>query len=310
MQQPPVIEEERYSDGFEEYLSFYGGPSYNYHTPGKSAPSTFQNLPPSHPSATNPHRQSAATSLKHAISYDLAANIPEFRKEAEGLQVVHQPPSSRAPARRYPARQDSLKDVEAHLPQGQPPPPCFTLQYDQDRTVDPRFHNVQRFSIPTAVPAPLAFARRLPQMETDLQRFPQPPTSPTSSSPQENVHPAFRMSNSPQQSLAVPVAPQPLKFQRSETLPPSPPHSVGGRSNDDALRDRMGTLNMGDPPPVIGRYALGTLKYPPGMLTRMNTMSSVSSGLSSGAPGSPFQHHERISIVQADSTLPDILGPC
>jgi hypothetical protein len=148
-------------------------------------------------------------------------------------------------------------------------------------------------------------------METDLQRFPQPPTSPTSSSPQENVHPAFRMSNSPQQSLAVPVAPQPLKFLRSETLPPSPPHSVGGRSNDDALRDRMGTLNMGDPPPIIGRYALGTLKYPPGMLTRMNTMSSVSSGLSSGAPGSPFQHHERISIVQADSTLPDILehGP-
>ncbi|KAF2831178.1 hypothetical protein CC86DRAFT_341814 [Ophiobolus disseminans] len=111
-------------------------------------------------------------------------------------------------------------------------------------------------------------------MDPYLQQFPHPPTSPTSPIAQQNIHPAFRQSLPQKQLPNLPSAPQPLKFQRSNTLPPTPPQSIGARTNEDVLRDQMQTLNMGDPSPVLGKYPSGPPRFSPGTLARMNTMSS------------------------------------
>jgi hypothetical protein len=88
MQQNQVLQEEQYADGLGEYASFYGGASYNYHTPAKLASPTIHELPASQPAVAEYDRQSTTANLQHAISYDLAANVPQIRKEAEGLQLA------------------------------------------------------------------------------------------------------------------------------------------------------------------------------------------------------------------------------
>ncbi|KAH7408188.1 hypothetical protein DE146DRAFT_605762 [Phaeosphaeria sp. MPI-PUGE-AT-0046c] len=137
------------------------------------------------------------------------------------------------------------------------------------------------YGLPSAVPAPLNFVQR---QDPYLRQFPQPPTSPTSPTANQHIHPALRRPIPPQQqrqqqSPLVPLNPQPLKFQRTNSLPPTPPQSVGARTNDDALRDQMQTLNMGDPSPILGRYPSGPPRYPPGTLGRMNTMKALTNVL-------------------------------
>src|ERR1044072_7747891 len=97
MQHGQVQQDEHYADGLGEYASFYGGPAYsNYLAPAKLAASTVQELPASQPTEVQ-GRQSSVSTLQHSISYNLAVNVPKFKKEAEGLQLANEQPNHGIP---------------------------------------------------------------------------------------------------------------------------------------------------------------------------------------------------------------------
>lgn len=291
MQQHQVQQDEQYADGLGEYASFYGGPAYNnYLAPAKLAASTVQELPASHPIDVQT-RHSDVSDLRHSISYDLAANVPAIKKEAEGLQVACQQ-SNHGIAMTYHTRGPGYtKEAES---------PRLAYQYsnpEQDKMMDPGYRQpLVGFAKTSAIPTPFSYRQKQYGADPYLHQFPNPPTSPTSPTlpaMQHHVHPAYRTPNYQQQAPAIPLVPQPLRFQRTNSLPPTPPQSI----QDDGLRDRMQSLNMGDPSPPP--------RYPPGTLGRMNTMSSMGSTRSSTTPGSPFEHQNRISVAQSsDLYLP------
>jgi hypothetical protein len=309
MQHNQGREEEQYADGLGEYASFYGGPSYDYLAPAKLASSTVQQLP-ARTTFADHSRQSASSNLQHAISYDLAANVPEFRREAEGLQLAYQQSNHGFPATSYAIEPGYTKEAEGpQLAYHQQPTATHTSQYSQENMIDPRHRHAQMsYSPRSAIPAPLNYGPKQYGADPYLHQFPQPPTSPTT---QQHLHPAFRRPVPQLQSPELPLVPQPLKFQRSNTLPPTPPQSVGGRTNEDALRESMQSLNMGATSPVSRKYSSGRPKFLPGTLERMNTMSSMSSGRSSNTPGSPFDQHHRISVAQPNTNIQGVIeqGP-
>jgi hypothetical protein len=312
MQQNSVHQEEQYADGLGEYASFYGGASYNYLTPAKLASPTIHELPASQPAVQDHNRHSATANLQNAISYDLAANSPQIRREAEGLQLAYQQPNHG-----FPVTYDTTEPGFTKAAEG----PHLAYHYSnssyapvalEDNMMDPRYRQARMgYAQPTAVPAPLNFSQKYHGANAYVHQFPQPPTSPILSASQQHIHPAYRRPVPPEQPPALPSEPQPLKFQRSNTLPPTPPQSIGARTNEDVLRDQMQSLNMGDRSPILGRYPSGPPRFPSGALGRMNTMSSISSGQSSTAPGSPFDQHHRISIAEAGTSIPGVMeqGP-
>lgn len=315
MQQNKTQQEEQYADGLGEYASFYGGPSHNYLAPARLASSSIQELPGSQPAVAEHNRLSATSSLQHAISYDLAANTPEFRKDAEGLQLAYSESNHGIPMTYHTKGLGYTKEADIpRQPAYQQPYSDRPPLYSQEDTMQSRNRHAQMgYGLPSAVPAPLNFVQR---QDPYLHQFPHPPTSPTSPTTQQHVHPALRRPVAHQhqtqhQSPVVPLNPQPLKFQRTNSLPPTPPQSVGARTNDDVLRDQMQTLKLGDPSPVLGRYPSGAPRFPPGTLGRMNTMSSMSSARSSTTPGSPFEQHHRISVAHPNFMAQDIIeqGP-
>jgi hypothetical protein len=321
MQQNEVRQEEQYADGLGEYSSFYGGPSYNYLAPAKITASTVQELPASGPVSTEQSRQSATTSLQQAISYDLAANVPEIRTEAEGLQVAYEQPNHRPnhgfPATSYAIGPGSTKEAEGpQLAYSQYAASSSPSQHIPENMMDSRHnrHAQIGYAPRSAVPAPLNYGQKQYRGGSYLQQFPQPPTSPTSPISQQHLHPAYRRPiqyHQQHQPPNVPSVPMPLKFQPSNMMPPTPPQSTGARTNEDTLRDSMHSMNMGDTSPVLGKYPTGRPKFPPGTLGRVNTMTSMSSGRSSNTPGSPFDQHHRISVAQPASNIQGILerGP-
>ena len=309
MQQNLAQQEEQYADGLGEYTSFYGGPSYNYLPPAKSPSSTIQELPASQP---DHHRKSASSNLQHVISYDLAANVPEFKRDAEGLQLAYQHPNH-APLVTYGGSGLGYTKEMQGVPQAhQYQHPSFSCQEAQNDMYSTRHQHAQMgCSMPSVVPAPLSYGQKQYQADPYLQQFPRPPTSPTSPTWQHDIHPAFRHPV-PQKPLPdLPPAPQPLKFQRPSTLPPTPPQSVGARTNEDVLRDQMQTLNMGDPSSVLGKHASGPQRFPPGTLARIDTTSGRSSNRSSTTPGSPFGQHHRISVTKPNTNMQGMIenGP-
>jgi hypothetical protein len=308
MQQNQVLQEEQYADGLGEYASFYGGASYNYHTPAKLASPTIHELPASQPAVAEYDRQSTTANLQHAISYDLAANVPQIRKEAEGLQLASQQPNHGFPVTYDTTGPGYTKEAEGPQLAYQYSNTSYAPVFLEESTMDARYRHARLGYVqPSAVPEPLKFSQKPHGTNAYVHQFPQPPTSPTS---QQHIHPVYRH---PVQQLSptVPSEPQPLRFQRSNTLPPTPPQSIGARTNEDVLRDQMQSLNMGDPSPILGRHSSGPPRFPPGTLGRMNTMSSISSGRSSTAPGSPFDQHHRISVAEASTTIPGVMeqGP-
>ncbi|KAH7076679.1 hypothetical protein BKA63DRAFT_412165 [Paraphoma chrysanthemicola] len=126
--------------------------------------------------------------------------------------------------------------------------------------------------MPAAVPAPLNYSQKSPASDFYLHQFPQPPTSPTS---EQHIHPAFRNPASQQQRPETSSIPQPLKFKRANTLPPTPPQSLGGRPDEDTLRHNMQTLTLGNATPTFANYASGPTRFVPGALPRMNTMGNA-----------------------------------
>jgi hypothetical protein len=277
MQHNQVRQEEQYADGLGEYSSFYGGPSYNYLAPAKMAASTVQELPASQPAITGQSRQSAATSLQHAISYDLAANVPEVRSEAEGLQVTYEQPNHGFPATSYAIEPGYAKEAEGpQLAYNQHPASGLLSQHTPENMMDSRHnrHAQMGYAPRSAVPAPLNYGQKQYGGGSYLQQFPQPPTSPTSPTSQQHLHPAYRrpiqyhQQHQPPTVPSVPSVPMPLKFQPSNMMPPTPPQSTGARTNEDALRDSMHSMNMGDTSPVLGKYSTGRPKFPPGTLGR------------------------------------------
>jgi hypothetical protein len=317
MQHSQIQHEEQYADGLGEYASFYGGPSHNYLAPAKLAPSTVQELPVAQPAVTEHGRQSASSNLQHAVSYDLAANVPEFRTDAEGLQLAYPQPNHGFSAMSYAMRPGYTKEAEdPQLSYFQHPTSAHTPQHTQGNMIDPRHRHARMgYSTRSAIPAPLNYGQN--GGGSYLHQFPQPPTSPTSPTSQQHIHPAYRIPVQQQQTPAIPSVPQPLKFQRPNishhvgALPPTPPQSVGARTNEDALRDSMQSMNLGGTSPMLGKYKTGRPRLPPGTLGRINTMSSMSSGHSSTTPGSPFDQHHRISIAPPAPNLNGLLehGP-
>lgn len=301
MEQSQARQEEQYADGLGEYASFYGDPSYNYLAPAKMASQSVHELPASVPAHTNYERQPRSSSLQHTIFYDLASNVPEIRKDAEGLQIACQQPNHGFSVTHHAIGPGYTKEAEA---------PEVAYQYPNSEHPNPttkgnRMHSSYRdvhggYAAPSAVPAPLNLGHRKHGADRYLHQFPQPPTSPTSPTSQQHLHPAYRRPEAYQESQM----PQPLKFQRSNTMPPTPPQSMGARTDEDSFRDQMQSLNMGSPP-FFGRNSAGPPRFPPGTLARMNTMSSMSSGRSSTTPGSPFEHH-RISVAQPTSNIQGI----
>jgi hypothetical protein len=300
MEQTQAHEEEQYADGLGEYASFYGDPSYNYVAPAKLVTSTLQELPGSQPIIAHLDSPSAGSALQHAIDYELAANDPELRREAEGLQLAYPqqsnhgyPVSSRRDEPGY-TKEDSgpqLAHSHLHSPSNS--------QYHQENMMDSRHRQAHMgYATPSAIPASLNYGQKRYASEPYLHHFPQPPTSPTSSAFEQHVHPAYRTPVQQQQWPIMSSAPQPLKFQQSIVMPPTPPQSIGARTNEDTLRDQMQSLKMGGPAPLLGRYSSGWPKLPPGSLQRMDTMSSMNSARSSESPGSPFEQHHRISVAQ------------
>jgi acetolactate synthase regulatory subunit len=306
MQHTQAQEEEQYADGLGEYSSFYGGPSYNYLAPAKLASQTVHELPASLPAEADLGRQPRSSSLQHAISYDLATNHLESRRDAEGLQVAYQQPNHVLPVTHHAIGPGYTKAEGPELAY-QALNPGYSAQQPLENMSHSRYRDAPLgYALPSAVPAPLHYGKKH-GAEQYLHQFPQPPTSPTSPTSQQHLHPAFRRPV-PQQESPMP---QPLRFQRSDTLPPTPPQSMGARTDDDALRDQMQYLKMGDPSPLLGRYSAGLPRFPHGTLARMNTMSSMSSGQSSTTPGSPFEQHHRISVAQPNTSKQGVIeqGP-
>lgn len=290
MQQSQVKQDEQFADGFGEYASFYGGPAYsNYLAPAKLAASTVQELPASQP-IDDQSRQPAVSDFQHSISYDLAANVPEIQKEAEGLQVAYQQSNHGIAMTYHTSGPGYTKEAEGPQLAYQYPNLEHTPLYSQDKMIDPEYRQpLVRYAQTSAVPTPFSYRQNQYGADPYLHQFPNPPTSPTSpTSPamQHHVHPAYRTPIYQQQAPAIPSVPQPLRFQRTNSLPLTPPQST----QDDGLRDRMQSLNMGDPSPPP--------RYPPGTLGRMNTMSSMGSTRSSTTPSSPFEQQHRISVAQ------------
>jgi hypothetical protein len=311
MEQTRAHEEERYADGLREYASFYGGPSYNYLAPAELATSAVQELPGCQPIVAHLDRPFATSTLQHAIDYELATNDPELRREAEGLQLayrLHQsnhgyPVSSHRNGPGYSKEYYGPQLAYPHLHSGP------NSQYPQEDMMHSRHRHVQMgYANPSAMPAPLNYGQQRYGTEPHLHQFPQPPTSPTSPTFQQHIHPAYRAPVQQQQWPIMSSAPQPLRFQPSNPMPPTPPQSLGARTNEDTLRDQMQALSMGGIAPVLGRYSSGRQK-PTGALQRMDTMSSMNSGRSSETPGSPFEQHHRISVAQP--SMQDIMeqGP-
>jgi hypothetical protein len=84
--------EGRFADGLGEYETLYGpGLLWDYTRPSKLASATAQELDasPPPPPSRNPQR---LTSKFAGASYDLAAHVPQYRKHAEGLQVMDEVP--------------------------------------------------------------------------------------------------------------------------------------------------------------------------------------------------------------------------
>jgi hypothetical protein len=305
MQQSHAQEEMQYADGHGEYTSFHGGPSYNYLAPAKMATETIQQLSASLLTDMDLGRQPRSSSLQHAISYNLAANHPTYRTEAEGLQIAYQQSNHTPPVTHRAMRQGySTKEAESSELSHTPPFAGHRILHSAENIMHSRYRHANvGYETPSAVPAPLNFRQRKHAADRYVLEFPQPPTSPTSPTSQHHLHPAFRTSG----SQHVSSSPQPLRFQRSNTMPPSPPQSMGARTDEDALRDQMQYLNMGNPPQVLGRTISSTSRHPPTTLGRMNTMSSMNSARSSSTPGSPFEQRRRISVAYPDSSISGVL---
>jgi hypothetical protein len=311
MQHGQAQPDEHYADGLGEYASFYGSPAYsNYLAPAKLAASTVQELPVSQPSEVQT-RQSSVSNLQHSISYDLAANVPKFKREAEGLQPAYHQSNHGIPMTYHTSGPGYTKEAEGPQLAYQYSNPEHTPVYPQDNIMDARYRHARvGYAQLSAVPVPLNYGQKHYGADPYLHKFPHPPTSPTSpTSPamQQHVHPAYRTPITQQQSPAIPSVPQPLRFQRTNSLPPTPPQSM----NEDMLRDRLQNLGMGDPNLGLGRSTTGTPRFLPGTLGRMNTMSSLSSARSSTTPGSPFDQQHRISVAPASSLLEGVIdqGP-
>lgn len=305
MQQGLSKQEERYADGFGEYSNFYGGPSYAHLASTKApAPSTRQLLL-SHQTPTPDNRRSAATEFQHAVAYNLAANIPEIRREAEGLQLAYTDPSSGAHAPYHLTPYGCTREAEGlqltYQPNnGYPKPIPSGYAIAQNKGL--RLINPTRNPM---VPEPLTHRRKSSETDPSLYHFPQPPHSPQSpQSPSSSTslqHPLFRKSETPRHLPEISAPPPPLKFQRAKALPPTPPQSIGAKTAEDALRDKMQSLNISDTSGSSSKHASGRPKLPPGTLSRMDTMHSVSSGRSSSTPGSTFGQHQRISIARTNT---------
>lgn len=299
-------EETQYADGHGEYTSFYGGPSYNYLTPAKMATETIQELSASLLTDMDLDRQPRSSSLQHTISYKLAANHLTCRVEAEGLQIANQQ-SNHTPPVTHRAMRPGYSTKEAESPELSHPPPFsgHRILHSAENIMHSRYRHAHvGYETPSAVPAPLNFRQRKHVADRYVLEFPQPPTSPTSPTSQHHLHPAFRTSGTQHVSSS---SPQPLRFQRSNTMPPSPPQSMGARTEDDALRDQMQYLNMGNPSQILGGTTSSTSRHPPTTLGRINTMSSRNSARSSSTPGSPFELRRRISVAYADSSISGVL---
>lgn len=74
-----------FADGLDEYATLYGGLQWD-HRPAKLATMTVQELDASPPSPSIDQR--STTSKFASASYDLAAHVPQYRRHAEGLQLV------------------------------------------------------------------------------------------------------------------------------------------------------------------------------------------------------------------------------
>jgi hypothetical protein len=307
MEQTGAHEEEQYADGLDEYASFYGGPSYNYLAPAKVATFNVHELPASQPAVKHPDEPSATLTRQHAINSDLATKVPDIRGGAEGLQLACQqsnhgyPVSCHTDEPGYTKEDDDPQLAYPHLHSGP------NSQYPQADMMNPRHHHTHMgYATQSAMPMPLNYGQKQYGTDPYLHHFPQPPISPTSPTFQQHLHPAYRTPLQKQQSPIMSSAPQPLKFQRSNVMPPTPPQSLGARTNEDALHDQMQSLNMGGAAPTLGRYSSGRPYLPPGTLMRMDTMSSMTSGRSSNTPGSPFEHHHRISVTQTNTIVQDV----
>jgi hypothetical protein len=265
-------EQEQYADGFAEYENFYGGPAFNYLAPAKPASSTVQQLP------------AEADQRRQCNSYNLAANAPEYKKDAEGPQLV--PSHSRYGS--PPVAQGLIVDTQQQSP-------------------------TQAIATSPLAPALLNYVHKAPGAELQSYQFPQTPSSPGSQrgfGPQSPQH-------APQ---SQPLPPQPLQFlKQASTMPPTPPMSFGSSASDeDGVSHRMQSMNLAAQYSGAFNLPPEPLKFTPGNLARMNTASSVSSGHSSSMisspmqdlPGSPFNLAQReyaISIMNSlDNEGPEI----
>lgn len=121
--------ESRFADGLSEYKTLYGGGlQRNYNRPPKLASTTVQELDASPPLLPSKNPQRMASKFANA-SYDLATHVPQYRRDAEGLQIVEEAP-----------------------------PRTSSLRYSKDLVLDERLpkppmgHSV---SSPSTLPAPL-----------------------------------------------------------------------------------------------------------------------------------------------------------
>ncbi|CAO2652797.1 Nn.00g022080.m01.CDS01 [Neocucurbitaria sp. VM-36] len=277
MQQSQQKEEERYTDGFAEYGNFYGGPSFNYLAPAKSASCSIQEMPgePIHTPIMSTHASSD--------SYPIATNMPQFNKETDGLQLA-------SPYNSYVSHQ----------------------VYAQGLMVDSRYRNPKMgYTMSPPGPAPLNYVHKAPRTDSRLSQFPQAFFSPIVQ--QQPTQPS-RCPSGPgsprspglQQHPVQPSQPAPLRFKRSSTLPPTPPMSFGSSaSNEDGLPERLQSLYVSGQYSEVSKYPFRPLIFAPGTLGSRNTMSSISSGRSSthasspvqSIPTSPFGGEDKFSVA-------------
>lgn len=129
--------ESRFADGLGEYETLYGGVlQRNYNRPPKLASTTVQELDASPPALPSKNPQRMISKFANA-SYDLTTHVPQYRRDAEGLQIVEEAP-----------------------------PRTSSLGYSKDLVLDeclprpPMGHSV---SSPSTLPAPLSPEYHMPQ---------------------------------------------------------------------------------------------------------------------------------------------------
>ncbi|KAJ8111666.1 hypothetical protein OPT61_g5791 [Boeremia exigua] len=148
---------------------------------------------------------------------------------------------------------------------------------------------------------------------TDLihdERFPRPPTGYWASTPRTISMPHSPGSVAtkytagyttqtpiltPHSHPHLPDVPSPLSFRRPTAVPMTPPMSNSG-SSEGGIRDSMASLSLSGQQPAPLRLPMSPANLPPATLSRMGTVSSTSSSVSSvqlrsqsvGSPISPL----------------------